>query len=78
MRALLHRFLHWRTVTGLVLGGAGGALYSVFVGCKTGCAITSSPVLSALFGAFIGVTLLLPAATRPGRKEQAPEAPPAP
>jgi hypothetical protein len=42
-----------------VLGGAvAGYLYYRFVGCRTGtCPITSSPVISTIYGAMIGFLL---------------------
>lgn len=49
----------WRTALGVVLGGIAGFLYSHYVGCRTGgCAITSNPWLSTLFGSVLGYTLL--------------------
>ncbi len=38
-----------------ILGAVGGFLYWHFVGCNSGsCAITSSPINSTLYGAFMG------------------------
>ena len=40
---------------GIALGAIAGWCYSYFVGCSTAsCAITSSPVNSSLYGAFMG------------------------
>lgn len=40
---------------GGVLGGIGGYLYWLYVGCSTGtCVITSSPVLSVIWGGLFG------------------------
>ena len=65
-RASLRPLWHWRTLTGLALGGAGGALYATYIGCTTGgCAITSSPLLAGLFGALLGASLLMPARPAP-------------
>ncbi len=51
-----------RLVAGVILGGVGGGLYAHYVGCLSGgCPITSNPVLSGLFGAFLGASLLMPA-----------------
>ena len=48
-----------------VAGAAGGFLYYRFVGCASGsCVISSSPVLSTLYGGIIGG--LLGSALRPG------------
>ena len=44
---------------GLGIGSVAGWCYYYFVGCSTGtCAITSSPVNSTLYGAFMGALLL--------------------
>lgn len=43
------------TVIGAILGAIGGFLYYYFVGCASGtCGITSSPVNSTLYFAFLG------------------------
>ena len=47
------------TIIGVILGAIGGYLYYHFVGCNSGtCAITSKPVNSTLYGAFMGGLLL--------------------
>jgi hypothetical protein len=47
---------NWLTLVGGVVGGAGGYLYWLNVGCTTGaCPITSSPVMSAVWGAAMGI-----------------------
>lgn len=44
---------------GAVLGGIGGFLYWKYIGCLTGtCAITSKPLNSTLYFAFLGALLL--------------------
>lgn len=45
-------------LAGGVLGAAGGYLYFLYFGCKGSCAITSSPVNSALYGSVMGGLLL--------------------
>ncbi|MBS1647009.1 MAG: hypothetical protein JST67_06680 [Bacteroidetes bacterium] len=43
---------------GLVIGALLGWAYWYFLGCTSGtCAITSSPVNSSLYGAFVGMLL---------------------
>lgn len=42
------------TAVGVVLGAVAGYFYWRHFGCTTGCAITSSPVNSSLYGAFVG------------------------
>jgi len=46
---------NWYYVAGGIIGGIGGFLYWHYVGCSTGtCPITSSPVMSTLWGALLG------------------------
>jgi hypothetical protein len=50
-RLLKHRL----TFIGVVIGAIGGYLYYAFVGCASGtCAITSSPIMSTIYGALMG------------------------
>ncbi len=42
------------TVLGVTLGAGLGWLYWNYFGCTNGCAITSSPVNSSLYGALMG------------------------
>jgi hypothetical protein len=46
-------------LAGYILGGAvTGFLYYRFVGCRSGaCPITSSPIISTLYGAMLGLLL---------------------
>ncbi len=46
------------TAVGVALGAVAGWLYWHQWGCTNGCAITSSPVNSTLYGAFMGGLLL--------------------
>lgn len=40
---------------GGAIGAAGGYLYYIYVGCNSGsCPITSSPVMSVIWGAVLG------------------------
>lgn len=55
------------TGIGIVLGAVGGWLYWSQFGCTTGCPITSSPVNSTLYGAFMGGLLLNSFAKPAGR-----------
>jgi hypothetical protein len=48
-----------RTIAGIVIGAALGFAYYQLVGCASGtCPITSSPFLSTIFGAIIGVLIV--------------------
>ena len=43
------------SLSGIILGAAGGFMYYYFIGCRTGtCPITSSPWISMLWGASVG------------------------
>ena len=45
-----------RNIIPVLLGALGGFLYYNFIGCYSGsCAITSSPVMSTMYGALIGL-----------------------
>ncbi len=46
-----------KNIAGLALGVLGGFLYYRFIGCSGGCAITSSPWLSMLWGGILGYLL---------------------
>lgn len=42
-------------ILGVAIGAIGGFLYWKFVGCTSGtCAITSKPINSTVYGAFMG------------------------
>lgn len=46
---------HKLTIIGVLLGAIAGFLYYELVGCSSGgCAITSNPINSTLFGALMG------------------------
>ncbi len=48
-----------RLVLGPLIGGALGYAYYKFVGCSTGaCPISSNPVISTLYGAFVGFVVV--------------------
>lgn len=47
-----------KNIAGLIIGAVGGFLYYYFVGCTSGgCAITSNPYMSILWGAVLGYLL---------------------
>lgn len=47
-----------KNIIGLLIGAIGGYLYYHYVGCASGgCAITSNPYLSILWGAVLGYLL---------------------
>jgi hypothetical protein len=46
-------------IMGAIAGGVAGFLYWKYIGCVTGtCAITSKPINSILYFAFVGAILL--------------------
>jgi len=46
---------HRLTTLGIIVGSVGGFLYWRFMGCTSGtCPITSSPLMSILWGAILG------------------------
>ncbi|MDT3367218.1 MAG: DUF6132 family protein [Bacteroidota bacterium] len=47
------------TIIGIILGAIGGYLYWHYIGCVSGtCPITSSPIMSTIWGALLGGLLL--------------------
>lgn len=57
---MVNRFFkrYWLTLLGVAVGSIGGYLYWLFIGCSSGsCPITSSPTISSIWGAAIGVLL---------------------
>lgn len=57
MTALLSKYK--LEVIGLILGAIAGFLYWKFIGCASGtCMITSKPLNSSLYGAFMGYLVL--------------------
>lgn len=51
------KYLKW--IIGIIAGASIGFGYWYFIGCNSGtCAITSSPVNSALYGGLMGVLLV--------------------
>jgi len=46
---------NWYYLAGGIAGGIGGFLYWRYVGCSSGtCPITSSPIMSTIWGALMG------------------------
>lgn len=46
---------YWFLLLGVVVGALGGYFYWLYVGCESGtCPITSSSLMSSLWGAIIG------------------------
>ncbi|NGF57786.1 hypothetical protein G5B00_14805 [Parapedobacter sp. SGR-10] len=53
MKKFVKKYLF--TIIGIFVGATAGYLYWKFIGCSTGgCAITSNPVNSTLYGAVMG------------------------
>ena len=50
---------YFKWIIGIIVGATLGFSYWYFIGCNTGtCAITSSPVNSAIYGGLLGVLLV--------------------
>ncbi len=67
--------LNWKFVTKRVLpvvvGGALGFAYYYFIGCYNGtCAITSSPYVSTLYGALMGLIFAFPSKKKKSEETQ--------
>ena len=61
------------TIIGIILGAVAGYLYYHYVGCMSGtCSITSKPINSTLYGAFMG-GLFLNSFTKPAKSPSPPE-----
>ncbi len=55
---MMNKLFTVRWLVFVVVGALAGYLYWYFIGCSSGsCAITSSPVNSTLYGAFMGFLL---------------------
>jgi hypothetical protein len=49
---------HWLIAVGVVVGAVAGYLYWLFIGCSSGtCPITSSPIMSTIWGMLLGGSL---------------------
>lgn len=49
---------NWTYALGAILGAVAGYLYWRYVGCSTGsCPITSSPTISSIYGAVMGLLI---------------------
>jgi hypothetical protein len=49
----------WKPTSAAIAGGILGYLYYYFVGCASGtCAITSSPIMSVIFGGVLGLFVI--------------------
>ena len=49
---------NWSYLVGAVIGGVGGYLYWYYIGCTSGtCPITSSPIMSVIWGTLMGALL---------------------
>ena len=52
---------HWKTLAAALLGGALGAAYAHFIGCRTGtCPLTSNVWTASLYGGAVGALLAWP------------------
>lgn len=57
-RALVYLKKHGLIAIGVVVGAVAGYLYWLFIGCNSGtCPITSSPIMSSIWGMLLGGAL---------------------
>lgn len=55
------KYINIKSVSAILGGAVLGFGYYYFVGCRTGtCPISSSPYISTLYGAVVGMVLSLP------------------
>jgi hypothetical protein len=58
MRYMTHSI--FKLALGVLIGASLGYAYYKFVGCSTGsCPLTSNPLITTLYGAFMGLVLAL-------------------
>jgi hypothetical protein len=58
-RELIRSAWFWRPASGAIVGGILGFLYYYYEGCATGaCTITSSPIMSVIFGGVLGLFVI--------------------
>ncbi|QIK58531.1 hypothetical protein G7050_01215 [Dysgonomonas sp. HDW5A] len=49
---------YWTYILGALIGAIAGYLYWFYIGCSSGtCPITSSPIISTLYGVLMGALL---------------------
>ena len=57
-RAFVYLKKHRLIAIGVVVGAVAGYLYWLFIGCNSGtCPITSSPIMSSIWGMLLGGAL---------------------
>lgn len=55
------QFLTFKRIAPVFIGAILGYAYYFFIGCNSGtCAITSSPYISTVYGAFMGLIFAIP------------------
>jgi membrane associated rhomboid family serine protease len=59
IKDMMKTWRFWKPFVGAAIGGGAGFLYYYFIGCSSGsCAITSSPVMSTVWGGLLGLFLV--------------------
>ncbi|MEI6853860.1 MAG: DUF6132 family protein [Bacteroidota bacterium] len=58
-RELIRSKRFWKPASAVIVGGVLGYSYYYFEGCASGtCAITSSPIMSVIFGGVLGLFVM--------------------
>lgn len=61
----------YKLLLGIGMGAGLGYIYYYFIGCNTGsCAITSSPVISTIYGGVLGLVFVFPAKKKNLNKDE--------
>lgn len=59
IKEFLKSWIFWKPALAVIIGGIAGFSYYYFVGCASGsCGITSSPYMSTIWGALLGLFLV--------------------
>ncbi len=53
----------FKKILPIMFGGILGYAYYHFIGCNNGCPIQSNPMLSTIYGMFLGAVFVLPSKT---------------
>ena len=67
----LKEYISRKTLLGIVAGAVIGFSYYHFVGCKSGtCPITSSPYISTIYGAVVGMLFVFPSKKKKNKQDE--------
>ena len=67
----IKKYINIKTIISVSAGAVLGFGYYYFVGCRTGsCPISGSPYISTLYGAMIGLIMVLPSNKKKGKADE--------